>query len=857
MRLRFVIILWILAVVLSTGYRVFRGVVPPPQEDQLVYVAEVAPSVASSGRVRLAYRDLNPQKSGVPILLLHGNPMAGRAMLPLATALGEERRILIPDLPGLGFTERNLVRYSAENQVMVLLDWMDTMGLDQVHVVGYSQGSAVALELANSAPLRMVSVTFIAGVGLQEYELLGRYEWNQPIYTAYRGLLLSLRWLTPHFGYFDAPMFGPTTAQNFADTDLRRNESILGQLNAPALILHAVDDRLVPFAAAQAHAMLLPQADFYELPGGHLGLFSDTELYADALNRFIEKLEARTSMLPVFRLGDQPAAGIQLSATPSFIQDAMLATLLFIFVFFSEDLACIAGGILAASGVITLPAAIVGCFLGIFVSDLGLYLIGRILGGRALRLSFVAKASEGSSFTRLRSGYERSGFKVVFLTRFIPGSRVIAYITAGVMKLPFPRFCLWLAVAAAVWTPILVSVAYFVGQPLMQWWERSGVAVLPLIALGLVGLYVVLHLLTQSLTYRGRRSIRGRWVRLTQWEFWPALPVYLPVFFYGCWLAVRYRSATVWATCNPGMSPASGLALESKSDILAALNPDADCVADWVCIQPSGALRDRLQALFDFQEAQALTWPLVLKPDIGQRGEGVAVIHDQAQAEFYLRENSELVIAQRFIAGAEFGVFYVREPGEKSRLFSITEKRLPELLGDGVRTVESLILDDARAVALAKHYLKVNGARLSEVPEDGARIQLVELGTHCRGAIFLDGNRYKSEALRLKLDELLATYEGFYFGRFDLRVPSGEMMAQGEGIRVLELNGVSSESTDIYDPKNSILQAWRVLRAQWALAFRIGAANRAKGASVPTVSEIVSVLRGHRARSPYEVSSES
>ncbi|MDP4878716.1 MAG: hypothetical protein NWR36_02430, partial [Opitutales bacterium] len=112
-----------------------------------------------------------------------------------------------------------------------------------------------------------------------------------------------------------------------------------------------------------------------------MGLFSDTELYADALNQFIEKVEARGSMLEIFRRGDQPAASIQLPEKPSFFQDAMLATLLFVFVVFSEDLACIAGGILAASGAVTLPAAIIGCFLGIFVSDLGLYLIGRILGG--------------------------------------------------------------------------------------------------------------------------------------------------------------------------------------------------------------------------------------------------------------------------------------------------------------------------------------------------------------------------------------------------------------------------------------------------------------------------------------------
>ncbi len=858
MRLRFIILLWLLALAVSSGYRCWRGLDRKPLADQSVLRVHVDPSVAHDGTVDLAFRDLHADRTGTPILLLHGNPMAGRVMLPLARELGDSRRILVPDLPGMGFSGKNLTAYSAVNQVSVLLEWLDQLGVEKVHVVGYSQGSAVALELANRAPARVESVSLIAGVGLQSYELLGNYAWNQPLYTIFDGFLWSLRWLTPHFGYFDSPVFSPTTARNFADTDLRRNRAILEHLETPALILHSVTDQMVPFAAALAHARLLPQAVFLALPGGHLGIFKDTATYAGALNDFVDSVESGTALTRTDTLtqgrANQPALAIDLPERPSLIHNLIMGSLLFLFVFVSEDLACIAGGILAASGMVSLSAAILGCFFGIFISDVALYIIGRVLGSRALRLSFVAKAADGSTFSRLREGYARKSFQVVFLTRFIPGSRVIAYITAGMIKLPFLRFTFWLGLAAALWTPILVVIAFWAGRPLIAWWDRSGIVVLPLVALGLAGIYIGLHVLTESMTYRGRRLLRGQWVRLTQWEFWPALPVYIPVFFYGCYLALRYRSATVWAACNPGMYPASGLALESKSEILAALNAQTGCVADWARIKASDTITERLAALESFQERNHIEWPLVLKPDIGQRGEGVAVIRGRNEAIAYLTHNRECVIAQRYIGGEEFGVFYYRVPGmAESHLFSITEKVLPVLQGDGVRTVERLILDDPRAVALAKHYLKVNAGRLREVPAVGQSIQLVDLGTHCRGAIFLDGNRYQSEALRQTLDRVLSTYEGFCFGRFDVRVPSGKSLMQGEGIQILELNGVSSESTDIYDPKNSIFTAWRVLCRQWELAFRIGAANRANGAAVPSLKEIFSVLRGHRQRSPYEV----
>jgi len=141
---------------------------------------------------------------------------------------------------------------------------------------------------------------------------LGRYEWNQPIYTAYYGALWGLRWLTPHFGLFDVPVFATSAAQNFADTDLRRNEAFLESLDQPVLILHSVEDRLVPFAAAQAHAERVPEARFYEASGGHMGIFSHPKVYADHVTAFLADVESGVAITRGEALqnghAEQPAA---------------------------------------------------------------------------------------------------------------------------------------------------------------------------------------------------------------------------------------------------------------------------------------------------------------------------------------------------------------------------------------------------------------------------------------------------------------------------------------------------------------------------------------------------------------------
>ena len=71
------------------------------------------------------------------------------------------------------------------------------------------------------------------------------------------------------------------------------------------------------------------------------------------------------------------------------------------------------------------------------------------------------------------------------------------------------------------------------------------------------------------------------------------------------------------------------------------------------------------------------------------------------------------------------------------------------------------------------------------------------------------------------------------------RVPSLEALQQGRDFKIIELNRVTSEVTSIYDPKNSVFAAYRVLFAQWRIAFEIGRQNKIRGAMVTSPRELV------------------
>jgi RimK-like ATP-grasp domain len=347
----------------------------------------------------------------------------------------------------------------------------------------------------------------------------------------------------------------------------------------------------------------------------------------------------------------------------------------------------------------------------------------------------------------------------------------------------------------------------------------------------------------QVLSWRRRRLLYSSWVRLTRWEFWPPWAAYPPVLGYVLGLAARHGSLTVFTAANPAI-PSGGFIGESKMDILRGLNSDR--VARSLFLEgtlPTALKIARVDAFLRTLDRQL---PIVLKPDHGQRGSGVVIARTREALTASLASTHVDTIVQEYVPGVEFGVFYVRGPGDAhGRILSITEKRLPSVTGDGRRTLERLILTDPNTIGMARFHLEQHAHHSDEVPELGHVVMLGDCGSHCRGARFYDAGALLTPALEQAIERIASRFEGFYFGRFDLRVPSREALARGEGITVLELNGVTSEVTHIYDPAVSVTEAYRALCEQWRLAFEIGAENAARGARVWSLVELAGLLAAH------------
>ncbi len=494
----------------------------------------------------------------------------------------------------------------------------------------------------------------------------------------------------------------------------------------------------------------------------------------------------------------------------------------------SEDLTCIAAGVLVAQRRLGFAQASMACLAGIFAGDVLLFLAGRFIGARALRWRLVTKFLSPQLVERGADWLQRRGLAVVILSRFTPGLRLPTYFAAGMLPTRFAAFASYFLIAAAVWTPLLVGATALFGEGFLSSLFAHHTEGLLAFVIVFATIAAAHQLVKPLLSHRGRRRARGFLMRKIRWEFWPMWAAYLPVVPYLLYLAVRHRSLTLFTAANPGIA-SGGFVGESKSRILRHLEDFAPSFA----LIPAG------------QTIAAPEFPVVLKPDVGERGSGVAVIRSGAEFDAYLRNAQTDTILQQYAGGLEFGVFYYRRPSEShGRVFSITQKVFPTVTGDGKRTLLDLILDDSRAVSMASAYERVSKRDLDDVPADGEEIQLVEIGSHCRGAVFLNGMHLLTPALESTIDQISQSHPGFYFGRFDIRTPSAEAFARGEGLSVIELNGVSAEATHIYDPSVSLYEAYRVLFEQWRLAFEIGAENRALGFAPMALSEFVTLVSG-------------
>ncbi|QNK64768.1 NRDE family protein [Pedobacter sp. PAMC26386] len=330
-------------------------------------------------------------------------------------------------------------------------------------------------------------------------------------------------------------------------------------------------------------------------------------------------------------------------------------------------------------------------------------------------------------------------------------------------------------------------------------------------------------------------------IKTFNWEYWPFQLVYIPMYVYWFWLSFKARSFFFFSAANP-LIENSGFALERKSKIYDTI-PKA-YYPKTTLIEPDIEIAQLEKML----EKDGFNFPLIAKPDIGERGVKVKILHHAEDLRAYKTESKVDFLIQDFIDyEQEAGIFYYRIPGEKrGHISGIVGKEFLAVTGNGRSTIITLLQQEDRYILQLPVLKTLYGNFLQTILPEGVRHILVPYGNHSRGSKFTDLSHKINEELVNAIDHICSKVPEFYFGRLDIKFKNWEDLSKEKNFSIIELNGAGSEPTHIYDPKHSIFFAWKEIIRHWDLLFKISRMNaRRKGLRLMGTTEGMKMLRDH------------
>lgn len=152
--------------------------------------------------------------------------------------------------------------------------------------------------------------------------------------------------------------------------------------------------------------------------------------------------------------------------------------------FILEDAATVLAAMQASDGKLSAALALGALYIGIILGDLGLYGLGRI----AAHIPMVRRWLPPQRTEVVRAWLDGRVFRVVLVSRFLPGMRLPSYTTCGFVGADLRQFALAVVIGTICWTSLLFGISLRVGQVLIdhfgawRWAGAAGFALFVIIA---------------------------------------------------------------------------------------------------------------------------------------------------------------------------------------------------------------------------------------------------------------------------------------------------------------------------------------------------------------------------------------
>jgi hypothetical protein len=323
--------------------------------------------------------------------------------------------------------------------------------------------------------------------------------------------------------------------------------------------------------------------------------------------------------------------------------------------------------------------------------------------------------------------------------------------------------------------------------------------------------------------------------RILSYEFWPFWVLYIPAYFYWMYLAIRAKNFTYFTTLNPLMNN-SGAFEVSKWSYLSKF-PE-----NWIPKTFKANKETSKRELDQLIQSHQISFPIVAKPDDSERGKEVRILNSIDELDAYFRNShfEELLIQEFCAYENEAGILFYKLPDEsRFEITSITEKVFCSIQGDGQKTLGYLIRSNIRLKHRIVFLEKKFKNEWNHILPSGKNLLIEPVGSHNLGTEFRDARSKITPQLTKTLKEWSDQLPGFYYGRFDIKFNSWDALEKGEEFKILEVNGVNSEPTHIYQSSYGLWKAYRDIFYHMDLIYEISKINKSLGYQTVPVKKFV------------------